>query len=176
MMRAIALVFPIRIEPWRIVSVARVELVVRRHSAEEMGFVVVQPAAAEKASVGVKRVVEVKPVVEVKADARSLQPTAAVTAPSVEFRTVALLGCKAITDSPVWGAPASVAEAAVDSVAVEVVSAAVDSAGAVHAVAVEAGDRHDHKNNHDRDLRAGGQSVGADARAREASGACPEDV
>jgi hypothetical protein len=162
---AIAWVFRIRIAPLRIVLVARVERVVRRHSAEEMDFAVEQPLAAEKdleavkLLVEVKQVVELKQVAEVKRDVRSLQLTAAVTAPSAEFRMAAQPGCKAITDSPAWDTPALVVEAAVDSEAVEAALAAV-----VHAVAVEAGDKHDHENIHDRDLRAGKQCVGAGAR------------
>src|ERR1700679_3187836 len=122
---AIAWVFRIRIAPSRIGGVVRPDFGVRRHSAEEMGFVVEQPLAAAKDFEGAKLVAEVRLGVEVKADARPLQPTAAATAPSADIRTVAPPGCKAITDSPVWAALALVAEAAVDSAEAEVVSVEV---------------------------------------------------
>ncbi len=91
---------------------------------------------------------------EDRRDGRSLQPSAAaVIAPLAEFKTEAPPECRAITDSPAWGAPAVDSVEAEDSAVVEAVSAVV-----VDAVAVgEAGDRHDHKNIHDRNLRAGWQ-------------------
>ena len=124
-------VFHIRIAPWRVVSVAA--------GVVAAGF---RGAAAFRGGAGRVPGVEQKVSRSEAARWRSAarwtfvrsSRAPAVIAPLAEFKTEAPRECKAITDSPAWGIPASAAVAE-DSAVAAVSAVAVDST-----VVAEAGD------------------------------------
>ena len=96
---AIGSVFHIRIALSRVVSAAGSELAVRPDSVEEKPLAVGDLRVVERPAAVEMSVVE-RLLAEETRGARSLQPSAAVIVPLVEFKTAARRGWKAITDSP----------------------------------------------------------------------------